>query len=345
VTDNELKTEIILAAKELGFDLVRTSQLDIPAHHNETFQRWVAEGQHAEMDYLKRRAENDPQPQDLLPGANSILSLASNYFRPFDRPQDDNRGRISCYSITRDYHKIIWGRLKKLDRLIQELGGKSRYYVDTGPVFERAFAESAGIGYIGKNSCVITQDFGSWVFIAEMLTTLDLPPDSNTLKLSCGRCRRCIDDCPTGAINEDYTVDSRKCISYLTIENRGGIPEELREGVGEWLFGCDICQEVCPHNHRAQISTSDGFCEVRIADQALPLADVLRLTDETFLARFAGSPIMRAKRRGLVRNACVVAGNIGDTSLLEPLREVAEDDDEMLREHASWAIARIEKAG
>lgn len=342
MTGSEQKTEVVLAAKELGFDLVRTSQLALPAHHNETFQRWVAEGQHADMDYLARRAENDPQPENLLPGVKSVISLASNYYRPFDGLEGGNSGRISCYSVTRDYHKIIWGRLKKLDRVIQELGGKTRYYVDTGPVFERAFAESAGIGYIGKNSCVITQDYGSWVFIAELFTTLELPADENRLKLSCGRCRRCIDDCPTGAINEDYTVDSRKCISYLTIENRGGIPEELREGVGEWLFGCDICQEVCPHNHRAQVTTSDGFREVRIADQALPLAEVLRLTDETFLARFAGSPIMRTKRRGLVRNACVVAGNTGDRSLLEPLREVAQDEDEMLREHAEWAIQRLE---
>ena len=342
MSPQEQKNEITLAARELGFDMMRTSQLELPPHHNATFQRWVGEGQHADMGYLARRAENDPQPEDLLPGTKSIISLASNYFRPFDNHQGDNRGRISCYSITRDYHKIIWGRLKKLDRVIQELGGKTRYYVDTGPIFERAFAESAGIGYIGKNSCLITQDYGSWVFIAELLTTLDLPPDRNELKLSCGRCRRCIDDCPTGAINEDHTVDSRKCISYLTIENRGGIPEELREGVGEGLFGCDICQEVCPHNHRAQVATSDGFCEVRIADQTLPLAEVLALTDESFLARFAGSPIMRAKRRGLVRNACVVAGNVGTRELLPALEAVAGDEDEMLREHARWAIARIE---
>jgi epoxyqueuosine reductase len=341
MTPGEQKTEIILAARELGFELVRTSQLTLPAHHNTTFQRWVSEGQHADMDYLARRAERDPQAQDLLPDAKSIISLGSNYFHPFDGLKDGNSGRISCYSITRDYHKIIWGRLKKLDRTIQGLGGQTRYYVDTGPLFERAFAESAGIGYIGKNSCLITQEFGSWVFIAELLTTLDLPPDKNTLKLSCGRCRRCIDACPTGAINEDYTVDSRKCISYLTIENRGGIPEELREGVGHWLFGCDICQEVCPHNHRAQVTSGEGFCDVRIADQTLPLAEVLGLTDEQFLARFAGSPIMRAKRRGLVRNACVVAGNTGDRSLLPALEAVATEDDEMLREHAQWAIARL----
>ena len=214
--------------------------------------------------------------------------------------------------------------------------------MDTGPILERAYAETGGMGYIGKNTCLITQKYGSWVFLAEILTTLELPRDTNSLKINCGTCERCINLCPTRAINPNGTIDSRKCISYLTIENRDGIPLELRDKVGDWLFGCDICQEVCPHNSRQVPANLSGNTEIRIKDRVLALSDILAIeTDEQFLNMFSGTPLMRAKRRGLTRNACVVAGNSGQKKLIPLLIKITQGDDAMLKEHASWAINKI----
>lgn len=339
-----VKARIREHALSVGFDGVAVAPLELPAHHEQTFERWVQSGGHAGMHYLDARLERRQKVADMLPGAKCVICFVSNYHRANSPVDMTGAGLVSRYAVTRDYHKIITGWLKQMDRFISgEFGESTRYSVDTGPILERGFAESAGLGYIGKNTCLITQEFGSWVFLSEMLTTLDLPVDTPSLKLSCGRCRRCIDDCPTAAISEDRTVDSNRCISYLTIENRGGIPEELRRGVGRWLFGCDICQEVCPHNSRESVAASADFREIRIKGRTLPLLQVLEIeSDDAFLELFAGTPLMRAKRRGLIRNACVVAGNSGDRSLLPALRRISDGDDEMLAEHAGWAISEIE---
>lgn len=340
MTPQEQKTALVQAAREQGFELVRIASPALLPVHEQTFSRWIEGGHHGEMEYLARRAVSGVTAHDLQPELQSVLVLGANYFHGLPETPAANTGRISEYARTRDYHKIIRTRLKALHQNVQELGGEARYYVDTGPVFERGFAESAGIGYVGKNTMVITQEYGSWVFLAVMLLTLELPPDKNQLKLSCGRCVRCIDACPTQAIREDMTVDARRCISYLAIEHRGPIPHELRKPMGNWVFGCDICQHVCPHNHRTQVAP-EPFDAIRIPS-ALSLHDLLGISsDDAFLAQFAGTPIMRTKRQGLLRNACVAAGNSGDRSLLGLLEEVAVREEELVAEHARWAIEQL----
>ncbi len=343
---DQTKVSVTAYIRALGFDLVRISPAALPERYDAAFRRWIASSQHGDMTYLSRRLEDDRRPDTILPGVQSVIALAVNYYQDSSTQRRPDEGQVSRYAVTRDYHKIIRTRLKKIARYLEdEFGARSRYYVDTGPVLERAFAEVAGVGYIGRNTCVITERFGSWVFLAAVLTTLDLQADESNLKINCGACTRCIDACPTGAINADHTIDARKCISYLTIENRGGIPHEYRDQVGAWLFGCDICQDVCPHNGRAVQAELEDFAKVRIGDRVLRLSEILGIrTDEAFLERFAGTPLMRAKRRGLIRNACVVAGNSGLASLLPALAQIVGGDDTMLAEHAEWAIARIQDA-
>lgn len=331
-------------ARARGFELVRIAPPKLAERYPSTFRRWIEEELHGNMDYLARRLREDRRAGTVLPGLKSVIVLGTNYFHEDYRPAESHQGQVSRYALTRDYHRIIEKQLKAISRWLEdEHGARTRYYVDTGPVLERAYAEEAGIGYIGKHTCLITRDYGSWVFLSVILTDLELPPDTNELTIRCGSCRRCIDACPTGAIREDRTIDARRCISYLTIENRGPIPEDLRAGVGKWLFGCDICQEVCPHNHRARPARVDELQQVRIAGGTLDLAEVLGIGDhEQFVAHFAGTPVMRAKRLGLLRNACVVAGNSGDASLVPCLQALLErEDDDMVREHAQWAIGQL----
>ena len=265
MTADNQKRLIIDTAASLGFDPVRVSPAEIPSKYAEAFRKWVAENHHGDMEYLSRRAREKRSISDILPGVRSVITLGVNYFQEDTAVRRPDQGWVSRYAVTRDYHKIIQKNLKNLCRFITEtLAAKARYYVDTGPILERAFAETSGLGYIGKNTCLITEDFGSWVFLAEILTTLDLPADRNTLKINCGTCRQCLDQCPTTAICDNHTIDSRRCISYLTIENRSSIPTHLRDGVGAWVFGCDICQDVCPHNRRAIPAALTDFKEIRI---------------------------------------------------------------------------------
>ena len=341
------KIKIIEFAKEIGFDLVRVSSPQVSQRNYTVYKSWIDKGEHAEMEYLSNTAEKRLDTEAVLPGTKSVLCLVMNYFQDETRNKKPHEGWVSRYAIARDYHKVIRSRLKKISAFISaEFDAETRYYVDTGPVLERAFAEQSGIGYIGKNSCIITNRFGSWVFLAEILTTLALQPDQNLLKLRCGTCRRCVDACPTHAINENNTIDSRKCISYLTIENRNSIPVEYREKIGSWLFGCDICQEVCPHNSRQIPAKLDEFNQIRIGNRVLPLEKILTIeTDEAFLETFAGTPLMRAKRRGLLRNACVVAGNSGQKDFIPLLYRIAEKEEDMLQEHALWAIDKLRGNG
>lgn len=353
-----VKKQIREKAQELGFDLVRFTAANLPEKYEKHFEQWVKDGQHAEMDYLSRRVE-DSEEIEVLPGAKTVISLATNYFQgdlrdskpnplePSAITQDIDNGRVARYAVTRDYHKIISSRLKKLATFIEDsFGAKTRYYVDTGPVLERAYSEESGVGYTGRNTCVITKEFGSWVFLSEIFLDIELEPSNKSVNLSCGSCRRCVDLCPTGAINENKTIDSRKCISYLTIENRGPIPLELRDKIGNWIYGCDICQDVCPHNAKSLATKAEEFKDIRIKDRKLSLKEILSIKDdEEFLKIFAGTPLMRAKRRGLLRNACVVAGNSGNKNLLPFLKNLAEqENDQMLVEHALWAIEKLEIA-
>lgn len=341
---SDRKNELILLAKSLQIDMLRVAPMTLAPKHQDTFERWVGEGCHGEMNYLAGRLASGRHAGTVTSEPRSVITIGVNYYHEPRRQPASDEGAVSRYAVMRDYHKVITGKLKTIARMIEtQWGGAARYYVDTGPVLERAFAESAGIGYVGRNTCVISETHGSWIFLAVIITDIELAPDENTTTLRCGTCRRCIDACPTAAIREDYTVDARLCISYLTIEHRGPIPVELRPLMGNWLFGCDICQDVCPHNGRALPTRVEDFKKIRIGDAVLSLRELLAIADDTqFLERFAGLPLTRTKRRGLLRNACVVAGNSGDVSLVEPLRELIErETDDLLQEHAQWAIDQL----
>ena len=346
MTPDAAKTDLILRCRELGVDLVRIAPADLPGHYDAAFRQWIADGHQADMHYLSRRVETGVQPTDLLAGAQRLICLGISYWRgPEDEPIPADHGQISRYAISRDYHKTIGRIVKSLVQHIEtELGGSARGFVDIGPILERAHAEVSGMGYIGKNTMLISPEHGSWIFLAAVLTDIELPLDLEPVHLRCGSCSRCIDICPTAAILPDRSLDASRCISYLTIENRGPIPPELRPGIGNWLFGCDLCQEVCPHNGGLEPTRVDDFRQIRIAGRRLDLAEILAIPDDAaYTERFAGTPLMRAKRRGLQRNACVVAGNSGNPSLLPALAAfLARETDPMLLEHATWAVDSIQ---
>lgn len=359
------KALIVEKARKLGFDEISFTGPLVAENIENKFAEWIGKNKHGNMQYLAKRIENKVELSSLLPGAQTVISLGMNYFQgqlrdekpnplePRSAQVDAQNGRVARYAVTRDYHKIIGKKLKLLSRFLEEnFACTAKGYVDTGPILERAYAANGGLGYIGNNSCLISEKFGSWLFIAEIITDLQLVEDTgglpiknngNGVKISCGSCRRCIDLCPTQAINEDKTIDATKCISYLTIENKGAIPVELRDKIGNWIYGCDICQDVCPHNAKAKPTRVEEFQDVKIKGRRLALKEILAIkSDDEFLKIFAGTPLMRAKRRGLLRNACVVAGNSGNKEFLPLLENIAQmESDEMLQEHAEWAIQKI----
>jgi epoxyqueuosine reductase len=309
-----LKEEIKIKGKELGFDLVAFSKAEIESKYLEAFEKWLGNGYEGAMAYMQK-LERRRDLKKILPGAQSVIVLAMNYYR--DQPNlSPGAGRVARYAYGRDYHKIISKKLRKFEDWICEQfpEARTKAYVDTGPVLERALAQQSGIGVIGKNGCLITREYGSWVFLSEIITTLDLtadtPAPNYNAKTVCGSCTRCIDACPTGAIVAPGLIDSRLCISYLTIENKGEIPPELAEKITETqrVYGCDICQEVCPHNSARQRNTAHGeLTSPIIAGDELPLKEFNKIKDdEDFLNHFAGSPLMRAKRRGLTRNLALL---------------------------------------
>ncbi len=324
------------ALQRLGFDRVGVSPVTLPEYAYERLRSWVAAGNHAELDYLAKRVDHPVFPEDLLPGARSVIVLALAY-RSTAGPDE-----VSRYAWTRDYHKIIGRMLRRAERCIrEEFDADARGFVDADPLLERAYAVQAGLGFCGRNSTLITPDFGSWVFLACLVTTLELEPDE-AAEFDCGSCRRCVNACPTQALNEDGVLDARRCISYLTIENRDGIPEDLRPLLGSRIFGCDHCQDVCPKNSNVAMAQRPEF---RAASGSIDLVEILALRDhDDFVAQFAGTPIMRAKRLGLLRNACVVAGNSGDSHYIPALEHILErESDPMLRGHAEWALARLKQ--
>ena len=317
--------------------------------HRSVFDKWVKKGFHADMGYLPIMADDRYKPDRKLPEAKSALILAAWY--GYEQNYCSiSLGKVARYAGGRDYHKVLKKRLIQLSGWLKSQDPTAETYVsvDSGPLADRALAEAAGLGFFGKNACLIHPSKGSYFFIASLLTTLDLVATAKMQMPNCGDCLRCLTACPTGALKGGGVVDSNLCIAYLTIENKGPIPIELRPKIGNRLFGCDICQEVCPFN----VGRSK-FQEVRIAElrpeagagESLDLIEILSLrTDEAFLERFAGTPLMRAKRLGLLRNACVVAGNSGDANLVPSLeRLIAEETDPILLEHARWAADRLKK--
>jgi epoxyqueuosine reductase len=340
ISKMELKEQLVSFARQIGFDSCRIAACDTPAHATE-FRQWLRDGAHGEMNYMQRGEEKRCDPHKVLPGARSIVVLALNYFQGDDSRQSLTAatGKIARYAWGDDYHEVIEANLNKIDRFLRDFGGQQKCYVDTGPILERDHAAQAGIGWHGKNTMLIDERLGTWFFLGEILTTLELPADQS-VRDRCGTCERCIKACPTGAITTPHRLDARRCISYLTIELKGSIPLELRPLIGDRIFGCDDCLDVCPWNRFAQISHETAF-SARKSTTGMPLREYLELTDAQFRALFKNSPIKRIKRRGLLRNVCVALGNTGDASDLPALERAAAEPEPLIAEHAEWAIGQI----
>jgi epoxyqueuosine reductase len=336
----EAKAQLVSFAGDIGFDSCRVVACTVPTHAN-NFREWLRDGAHGEMNYMQRGEEKRCDPGKILPGARSIVTLALNYFPGCSAPGTTGKrtGRIARYAWGDDYHDLISAKLDKIDELLRGIGGQQKCYVDTGPVLERDHAAQSGIGWHGKSTMVINQRLGTWFFLAEILTTLDLPPD-DPIPDRCGTCDRCITACPTGAITAPHRLDARRCISYLTIELKTAIPVEFRPLLGDRIFGCDDCLEACPWNRFAQKSRETAFF-ARRSTSGMSLREYLHLSDMEFRALFRKSPIKRIKRRGFLRNVCVALGNVGDSSDLPALKRAAGDPEPLIAEHAAWAIQQI----
>ncbi len=364
----EPKDAIRQFAHDLGYDLCGFSRI-ARARHSQFVEHWQASGNGAGMEYLGRNLNKRLDPDLVLAGARTMVSVGLRYAAPPPPPVNwraELRGRIAAYAYGIDYHKPMQRSLKQLGKFIEELfpGERALSYVDTGPVLEREWATLGGLGWFGKNTVLLTTRQGSWFLLGEIITTAELEPDELHPD-RCGRCRSCLDQCPTGGLKPGYELDARFCISYWTIEHRGPIPFEMRPLIGNWLFGCDICQEVCPWNNPSRLPParpgpilSDGMRGTSYAGQpwtATPsfgvddlapwLPQFLRFDESAFEARFRGTSLWRTRREGLARNACVVLGNTGNPAAVEDLSVSLENDPSpVVRGHASWALGRISVA-
>jgi epoxyqueuosine reductase len=342
-----VKEAIRQRAKELGFDICRFTDAKAPDHARQ-FEEWLKEGRHGTMGYLARNAHKRVDPQHVLNGARTVVVVAASYFfatrtSNIEHPTSNvQRGEIARYAQYADYHDVMGERLKELSAFVDGIGGtaaKSLWYVDTGPLLERDLAQRAGVGFVGKHTNVISRDLGNWFFLGEIITTIEVEPDASE-RNRCGTCERCIHACPTNAITAPFRLDARRCISYLTIELKGSIPVELRPLIGNRIYGCDDCLAVCPWNRFAKsgaLMKPHRREDLENAD----LIELLSLDDVEFKKRFAGTPILRTKRRGLLRNVCVALGNIGDTSALPALEKATADPETLIAEHARWAVGQI----
>ena len=330
----DLKQAIKERARQLGFTLAGVTSSE-PLSHYDIFETWLQAGMHGSMNYLaeKRNSLRRADPKEILPECKSVLVLGTPYPAPAS-------GQIASYALGDDYHRVLPQRLKTLVGFIEEQLGHpipNRYYTDTGPLLERELAQRAGLGWIGKNSCLINPKTGSTFFLAEILLGIELAPDEPFRTDHCGTCTRCIDACPTKCILPDGILDARRCISYLTIELKDDIPEDLRPLMQDWIFGCDVCQQVCPWNRFAE--PADPAFEPAIP---LPvLTSDLLLTPEGFNQRFKSTPVKRTKRRGYLRNLAVATGNTGNPQDLPALESALDDDEPIVREHVKWAIGQI----
>ncbi len=339
-----LRPRITALARECGFELAGVAEA-LPAADRARYQHWVANGYAAEMTYLTdRRAAVRDTPLHLLPTARSIICVGKLYNSPMPystRFRESELAWISRYAWGGDYHDILRRGLQQLAARLLESGPfEYKICVDTAPLLERSYARLAGLGWIGKNTCLINQQSGSWFFLGELLTSLELEPDSPAPD-RCGSCRRCIEACPTAAIvreGEGYALDARLCISYFTIELRGAVPTEHRDKIGNHVFGCDICQEVCPWNRRAALTDDPAFEAAHFAPPLEKLADV---DEEEFREMFRGSPVRRAKYAGFLRNVAVAMGNAHDEKFRRPLEKLARSPEHQVAEHARWALDQL----
>jgi epoxyqueuosine reductase len=349
---------IIQRATALGFDLVGFA----PIHNTQptptypAFLDWLAHGYQAEMAYLARSPEKRAYPRHILPDVRHAVVVGVSYDTlavPQSLLQDPSRGRIARYAWSVDYHDELTPKLRALG---EWLDSTSRAYVDTGPVLERSWAQQAGLGFIGKNTCLIHSKQGSYLFLGVIFTAIDIlrddlvttpstTPSRRGRVCGCGNCTRCLTACPTHAFVSPYVLNSQRCISYLTIEHKGSIPEQLRPQMGNWIFGCDVCQEVCPYVRRFSLSSRENAiypADLANLNRIAPkLLDVLSWDKATFNSKFKNTALARPKRRGVVRNACVAAGNWGDPSALPVLHHLLSDEEALVREHAQWAIQTI----
>ena len=339
-------------AREEGFDRAGVAPVE-PSDQIDAFREWVDRGDHADMEWIGRRMERREDARNILPGARSALCVALQYW-PLaseggsigdDWTEPEAEGDlwpgVARYARGRDYHDVMGKALKRLCRRIEEAfpGAVTRPYVDTGPVLERELAARAGLGVQGKNTNLLHKQWGSYFLLGEIFLTLDLEPAEPVADI-CGRCTRCLDHCPTGALPEPFRLDSRRCISYWTIEHRGDLPEEMREGLGHWVFGCDICQEVCPWNYKAGAGSHPRLRQPT-ERRELDLAGLLALDREEYVDRFTKSPMKRPKLEGLKRNAAVVMGNRGDAAYVPHLVRALGSEEPVVRRHAAWALGRI----
>lgn len=327
-------------ARDLGFDLVgitpATPPRDLPH-----FDRWLSEAREGEMQYLRRNRDRIANPNALVPSGKSILCLGLAHSR--NSGGFSGSGKVARYALGKDYHKLLGSLLKRLRELLvkNHLVQEAREIVDAGPLLERSHAAQANVGFLSKSGNLLDRKIGPWFFLAELVVDADWAPSAETFLGSCGSCRACLDACPTQAIVEPFVVDAKRCISYFTIEHRNAIPQEWREKIGDWVFGCDVCSEVCPYgwkapDHGERFGTTAALEKFR-------LVDLLERDENAFQTDFAGSPIRRAKWQGMVRNALVVLGNQKDESSLPAIREKMLHPNPLIRQHAAWALGKLEQ--
>lgn len=351
-------------AYDLGFDLIGVAPAD-QAPHAEAYRRWLANNYQAEMRWLARDPQRREDPRLVLSGAQAVVVVGLSYFilnPPPDLWNDPARGRIARYAWGLDYHDLMLPRLRELAEFIAKISGQAlsqRTYVDTGPILERDFGAQAGLGFIGKNTLLISPKMGSYLFLGEILLNLELdydppapdggaschvdPPGTSKRRGTCGNCTRCLEICPTHAFPAPYILDSNLCISYLTIEHKGTIPKHLRPLMGNWIFGCDECQEICPWVRRFAQPTRAEFLGYDPEQAAPKLTELMQLDEAGFGIRFKDTPLNRPKRRGLLRNVAVALGNWASPEALPVLEQALRDPEPLIREHAAWAIEQIKK--
>ncbi len=344
VSGKSIEAAIREKALELGFAACGIARADVAPRSGERLRQWLAEGRHGDMIWMEERAHHRESPAGLWPEVRSVIALGMSYapaVDPLALEGVGDRGRISVYAQGSDYHDVVKKALKALGRwLAQNAGCDLKVFVDTAPVMEKPLAEAAGLGWQGKHTNLVSREHGSWLFLGAIYTTLELTPDvagSDT----CGSCDACQRACPTDAFPAPYRLDARRCISYLTIEHKGPIPHEFREGIGNRIYGCDDCLAVCPWNKFASAAAANLAFAPRAELTAPALADLLALDDAGFRQVFSGSPIKRIGRDRMVRNCLIAAGNSGDAALLPVVERLLDDPDPVVREAAEWARARL----
>jgi epoxyqueuosine reductase len=335
------KAQIVERARAEGFDVVRVTDAVAQVHAREGLAAYLTHGHHGEMEWMETRADERADPQTLWREARSAIVLGMNYgpeHDPLEILQRKDRAAISVYALGDDYHDVVKKKLKAVAGFIYEKAkAEVKVFVDTAPVMEKPLAQKAGLGWQGKHTNLVSREFGSWLFLGSIFTTLELPPDESEVD-HCGNCQRCLDVCPTDAFPAPYRLDARRCISYLTIENKGPIPREFRQAMGNRIYGCDDCLAVCPWNKFAQSAAEMKF---HARAEAPRLADLCKLDDASFRALFRKSPVKRIGRDRFLRNVLIAVGNSGDPALAEDARALLNDPSPLVRGSAVWALSRL----